>query len=202
MYQGAYQHKATPARRRRRRNHKPTLLLLTLVLILGAMVGTTLAYLFTNTDGLVNTFTPANVTVDIDEPGWDEDKTVKNNVTVKNTGDVEAYIRAAVVVTWQDAEGNVYPTAPVEGTDYTVTWTMSGWVKYGGFYYYTSPVAPSKSTGVLLTECKVKDGATPPDGYHLSVEILASAIQSQPATAVQEAWGMTVDSNGNLSVGG
>lgn len=202
MYQGAYQHKATPARRRRRRNHKPTLLLLTLVLILGAMVGTTLAYLFTNTDGLVNTFTPANVTVDIDEPGWGEDKTVKNNVTVKNTGDVEAYIRAAVVVTWQDADGNVYPTAPEEGTDYTVTWTKDGWVKYGDFYYHTSPVAPNQSTGVLLTECKVKDDATPPDGYHLSVEILASAIQSQPATAVQEAWGMTVDSNGNLSVGG
>lgn len=202
MYQGAYQHKATPARRRRRRNHKPTLLLLTLVLILGAMVGTTLAYLFTNTDGLVNTFTPANVTVDIDEPGWEDGGKVKNNVTVKNTGDVEAYIRAAVVVTWQDADGNVYPTAPVEVTDYTVSWTMDGWVKYGGFYYYTSPVAPSKSTGVLLTDCKVKDGATPPDGYHLSVEILASAIQSQPATAVQEAWDVTVDSNGNLSVGG
>lgn len=202
MYQGAYQHKATPARRRRRRNHKPTLLLLALVLILGAMVGTTLAYLFTNTDGLVNTFTPANVTVDIDEPGWDEDKTVKNDVTVKNTGDVEAYIRAAVVVTWQNDKGEVYPTAPVEGTDYTVSLTMSRWVKYGDFYYYTSPVAPSKSTGVLLTDCKVKDGATPPDGYHLSVEILASAIQSQPATAVREAWGVTVDSNGNLSVGG
>lgn len=172
---------------RNRRSQKPSVLLVALVLLLGAVVGTTIGYLFTKTDPITNTFTPSGVTVKIDE---DFDDGVKNNVKVGNTGDVEAYIRAAVVVTWQDEEGNVYPTAPVEGTDYTVTWTMDGWKKHtDGFYYYTSAVAQGASTGILLTDCKPAEGKTP-DGYHLVVEILASAIQSKPKDAVTEAWGV------------
>lgn len=188
MYQGAYQSKKPPVRRRRRRSHKPTLLMMALAIVLGAFVGTTVAYLFTNTDALTNTFNPAKVTVDVPE---DFDKNVKDNVKVKNTGDIEAYVRVAVVVTWQDDKGNVHPTAPVTGTDYTVTFpTNTGWVKHtDGFYYYTSAVASDKTTGILLTECKPVAGKAP-EGYHLSVEILASAIQSEPASAVVEAWGV------------
>lgn len=180
---------------RNRRSQKPSVLLVALVLLLGAVVGTTIGYLFTNTDSITNTFTPSEVTVEIKE---DFENNVKNNVQVKNTGDIDAYIRAAVVVTWQDKDGNVYATAPVENTDYTVTWTMTDWVKSGNYYYYTKSVAPGTSTGVLLTECKLKDGVTPPDGYHLVVEILSEAIQAEPVTAVQEAWGVTI-SGGNVA---
>lgn len=185
MYQGSYQN--NPQRRRRRRSRKPTLLMLALAILLVAVVGTTIAYLFTNTGSITNTFTPASVTTKITE---DFKNNVKDNVQVQNTGDVEAYIRAAVVVTWQDDSGNVYPTAPVEGTDYTVTYPGNGWVKHtDGYYYYTSPVAAGASTGILLTDCKPVEGMTPED-YHLVVEILASAIQSKPANAVTEAWGV------------
>lgn len=200
MYQGAYQSKKPPVRRRRRRSHKPTLLMMALAIVLGAFVGTTVAYLFTNTDALTNTFKPANVTTEITE---DFKNNVKNNVQVKNTGDIDAYIRAAVVVTWQDDKGNVHPTAPVADTDYTVTFpTNTGWVKHtDGFYYYTSAVASDKTTGILLTDCKPAEGKAPA-GYHLSVEILASAIQSEPASAVQDAWNVTVKTDGTLNVGG
>lgn len=197
MYQGSYQN--NPQRRRRRRNRKPTLLMLTMAILLVAVVGTTIAYLFTNTGSITNTFTPASVTTEITE---DFNGTVKNDVKVKNTGDVEAYIRAAVVVTWQDDAGEVYPQTPVAGTDYTVSYPGNGWVQYtDGYYYYTSPVQPRDSTGILLTDCKPVDGRTP-ENYHLVVEILASAIQSKPESAVQEAWGVSVGQNGNLSVGG
>ncbi len=192
MYQGSYQN--NPQRRRRRRNRKPTLLMLALAILLVAVVGTTIAYLFTNTDSITNTFTPASVATDIDEDFKGE---VKNNVKVKNTGDVDAYIRAAVVVTWQNDTGEVYPTAPVEGTDYTVTWTKDGWVEYGGYYYYTSAVAPNASTGILLTDCKPVEGKTP-ENYHLVVEILASAIQGKPDSAVTDAWGVTI-ANGTVT---
>lgn len=184
MYQGSYQNNP---QRRRRRNRKPTLLMLALAILLVAVVGTTIAYLFTNTGSITNTFTPANVTTEITE---DFNNNVKNNVQVKNTGDVEAYIRAAVVVTWQNDAGEVYPTAPVEGTDYTVSYPGNGWVKHtDGYYYYTSPVAAGASTGILLTDCKPVDGKAP-DDYHLVVEILASAIQSKPDNAVTDAWGI------------
>lgn len=187
MYEGAYAQKRKPVRRRRRRTQRPTLLLTALVLIFGALVGSTVAFLFTNTDPLTNTFAPANVTTEITEDFKDN---VKDNVQVKNTGDIPAYIRAAVVVTWQNDKGEVHPTTPVEGTDYTVTWTMDGWKKHtDGYYYYTSAVAAKASTGILLTECKPVEAKTP-DGYHLVVEILASAIQSEPASAVTDAWGV------------
>lgn len=187
MYEGAYTQKRKPVRRRRRRTQKPTLLLVALVALLGAVVGSTVAYLVADSGPIINTFTPTKITTDIDEDFKGE---VKNNVKVTNTGDVDAYIRAAVVVTWQDDSGNVYPATPAEGTDYTVTWTVDGWVKHtDGYYYYTTAVAPGGSTGVLLTDCKPVEEKTPED-YHLVVEILASAIQSKPESAVTEAWGI------------
>lgn len=196
MYQGNYVNKRKP--RRRYRSKKPSALLIALVAILGALVGTTIAYLFTNTGSITNTFTPGNVTTTITE---DFDGKVKDYVKVENTGNVEAYIRATVVITWQDDKGNVYPTAPVKDTDYTVTWTNTNeWVEHGGYYYYTSAVAPNESTSVLLTACKPLD--TAPEGYHLVVEVLASAIQSKPADAVQAAWPVTVNTDGTLNVGG
>lgn len=187
MYQGAFEKKRTPVKKRRRRGRKPTLLMMALVIALGAFVGTTLAYLVTNTAAVANTFNPVKVSTDIEEPNWDHK--VKNNVTVKNTGDISAYIRAAVVITWQDDAGHVHPDTPVAGTDYNITWTKDGWVEKDGFYYYTSPVAPNQSTGVLLTGCKPVEGKAP-TGYHLSVEILSSAIQSEPKSVVTEAWGV------------
>lgn len=194
MQQGAYQRKRHPARRRRSR--KPTLLMMALAIALGAVVGSTVAYLFTNTDAMTNTFSPAHVTCEVAE---DFNGSVKSNVKIRNTGDIDAFIRATVVVTWQDSAGNVHPTAPVAGTDYTVSFPQNtGWVKNGNYYYYTSAVAPNKLTGVLFTDCKPVEGKAPA-GYHLSVEILASAIQSVPENVAEDVWGVdptTLGGNG------
>lgn len=188
MYHGVYDNQRQ-RRRHRRRNQKSIALLVAMVMVLGAFVGATVAYLFTSADSIVNTFTPASVTTEITE---NFDKEVKNNVQVKNTGDISAYIRAEVVVTWQNEKGEIAPTVPVRGTDYNVTFPNgTGWVEHEGFYYYTSAVAPQASTGVLLTACQPVEGKAPA-GYHLSVEILASAIQSEPQEAVQEAWNVTI----------
>ena len=54
-------------------------------------------------------------------------------------------------------------------------------------------------TPILIKSCKPNDGRNP-EGYALSVEILADAIQSEPAKAVKEAWGMTVQ-NGRITAG-
>lgn len=172
--------------RRHIKKSKPSLLLISLVIILGVLVGSTVAYLITNTDPVKNSFVAAGITTQIEE---NFDGTTKNNVTVKNTGDVEAFIRATVVVTWKNGS-NIYPTAPVLGTDYTVTYPANtGWVKNGGYYYYTSAVAPDGLTGELLTDCKPLHAA-PDENYTLHVEILTEAIQSRPITAVTEAWGV------------
>ena len=65
------------------------------------------------------------------------------------------------------------------------------WVKGNdGYFYYRTPVAPGNSTGESLLSCTpyYPEGVDPQ--YILSVEILATAVQSTPASAVQEAWGV------------
>ena len=188
MYQGKHYQKNEHVEKRSRAK-KPLAALVALVLIIGAVVGGTLAYLAARTDAIVNTFNPTKVDITVEE---NFNGTTKEDVKIKNNGDTEVYIRATYVVTWKDATGKeVYPTQPVEGTDYSIALNLSeGWVQYGGYYYYTEPVAPDASTGVLITSCAPVAGRAP-EGYFLSVDVLASAIQSTPAKAVTEAWGVT-----------
>lgn len=179
---------------------KVSLLLVSLVLIAAIAVGSTVAFIATSTEPITNIFNPANVTIDIDEK---YENGVKTDVKVKNTGNTDAFIRAQIVVTWKDKDGNVSATKPVRGTDYTMTLNEADWFQgTDGFYYCKTSVAPDASnnlTPVLIKECKKVDGVTPPEGYDLSVEIIASGIQSTPDSAVKEAWGMTVDANGQLT---
>lgn len=176
---------------------KVSLLLVSLVLIAAIAVGSTVAFIATSTNSITNTFNPANVTIDIDEKF---ENGVKTDVQVKNTGNTDAFIRAQIVVTWKDTNGNVSATKPVLGTDYTMTLNEADWFQgTDGFYYCTKSVAPNGgSTPVLIEKCE-KTG-TPPDGYDLSVEIIASGIQSTPASAVEEAWKVvSVSNDGTLT---
>lgn len=170
-------------------------LVVSLLALLLAVAGGTLAWL-TAQDSVSNTFTPAHVTCNVEETFQDG---TKSDVSIKNTSDIPVYIRASIVVTWKDSSGNVYGQLPVAGTDYTMTMANdSKWVPNGGYYYYTSPVAVGDTTGTLINKCVVSATAEKPNGYDLSVEIIAEAIQSQPDRAVQQAWGVTI-SGGNVT---
>lgn len=194
MYKGKY------SNRKKRRLAPWAALALALVLTLS--VGGTIAYLITDTGPVTNTFTPGNVACEVIEPGWKDGHTTKENVTIQNTGNTDAYIRAAIVVTWQNASsGNVLGKAPVLGSDYTLQLaTDTGWdiTTSDGYYYYATAVSANNSTGILINECKVLKSA-PAEGYTLCVEVLADAIQATPINAVKDAWGVTVDANGNIS---
>ena len=159
-------------------------------------IGGTLAYIIVNTVSVENKFTPGEVRCEVLE---DFDKITKSNVRIKNTGNTAAYIRATYVVTWQKDDGTVNGKMPVVGTDYTIVFAdNTGWNKIGDYWYYTSPVAAGGETGVLIASCKLAEGAAVPTGYHLSVEIIASAIQSEPASVVAEKWHVAVD-NGKIT---
>lgn len=174
---------------KRSRAKKPLAALVALVLIIGAVVGGTLAYLAARTDAIVNTFNPAKVDITVEE--YFKDST-KKDVKITNTGDTEVYIRATYVVTWKDAAENVYPEQPQPGVDYNISLNPEqGWFNYKGYYYYTAPVAPRASTGVLIDLCTPVEGRAP-EGYTLSVNVLASAIQSVPAEAAGQAWGVSI----------
>lgn len=167
-------------------------LLVSLVLVLSAAIGGTLAWLIDKTDKVNNQFTPSEVTTKVEETF---NGNVKSNVKIKNTGDTEAYIRAAVVVTWQDASGNISHKKPVAGTDYNITFPEnSGWeLAADGYYYYKQPVkseaedSANCTTAVLFTDCSPIEGRAPADCF-LTVEVLSSGIQSVPTKVVTEQW--------------
>ena len=155
--------------------------LLALVLILVCTVGGTVAYLVTHTDPVVNTFTPGEVSCQVEEKF--EGNNVKTEAVVKNTGNVPAYIRVAVVANTIDAQGNItgMETLPAGWLN------TEDWTKSGDFYYYKGVVQPGDVTDNLLNADINLEG--------IQVTILASAIQSMPDDAVKEAWKMSYDSS-------
>ena len=182
----------------------PVLVAALAVTLLVTVAGT-FAFLVDDDGPVKNQFIPSSVPNKVVE---EFDGEVKDNVVIKNEGNIDAYIRAAVVVNWVDKDGNIYGTAPVEGEDgdYSMTWsglaTNGGWAKgLDGFYYYLSRVVPDGTTNVLFTDCKpLVDNTTQttlnqPEGYSLSVEIVAQSIQADGVDAAGEhpvvlAWGV------------
>lgn len=178
------------------RLNKAAVLIMAVLLLLGAAVGSTVAFLIDKTEPVTNTFTYAKVSCEVTEK-FAQNK--KEDVRVKNTGTIDAYIRATYVVNWVDAQGNIAASDP-EGYSYSLTKNLdSKWIEKDGYFYYTSPVAPGASTQGSLLTCTVVTSPESPE-YTLSVEILAEAIQSTPDKAVQEAWGVTVNVGGKLAV--
>ena len=187
------------------------------------LVGGTIAFLSAETGTVTNKFTPGEVTTAVVETNTDAG--AKTNVFVKNTGNVEGYIRAAVVVTWQNESGQVYGSAPVSklevtGDDpYNYEIVLSDSENDGksgewklasdGFYYWTEPVKSMEEadndcgTGYLILSCE-QVGEAPAPGYFLCVEIIASGIQSLPASVVADEWKSGVsgvdDETGVLSI--
>lgn len=186
MYNGSH---AKANNKPRIRMNKLAILFIAVVMLIGAVVGSTVAFLVTETAPVENKFTYAKLSTEITE---DFNGATKSNVRIKNTGDTAVYVRATYVVTWRDMSGNIVPSVP-GGYSYSLEENPDGkWKKIGDYFYYPTPVESKSSTlGSLLT-CTV----THPDNpeYVLNVEILASTIQSTPENAVTEAWGVTPSS--------
>lgn len=124
----------------------------------------------------------------------------KENVTVTNNADYSVYVRAAVVATWQDKDGNVYPVAPND-TDYDITYNMSDWEQSSdGYWYYGQAVTSGGKTTPLITSCEPIKSA-PTDGFTLHVNIISQSIQSAGMTdsgnvsAIQDAWNHSPQNN-------
>lgn len=168
---------------------KHLILLVSLVLIFTLAVGGTLAYIATHTSEVINTFTPAKTEVNIDEDFQDE--TVKSNVKVENTGNIPAYVRAKIVITWKDKDGNVLAQKPADA-DYTMEFpSPSNWVQHSdGYYYYTKVLNPEDKTTNLIDRCvaHTKNGE-----YDLSVEILAQSVQAEPADVIEKTWKVSIN---------
>ena len=168
---------------------RKTALILSLCLIFALAVGTTFALLKASTAPVENTFTAAKSGTDIVE---ELDGNQKKSIVVKNTGTAVSYVRVKLVMNWVDENGNV-SAEPVNITP-SIT---DNWFLKDGIYYYKMPVAAKDFTTNLLQTPITQDAA--PEGYHLEVTVLAESIQAAPSAAVQQSWGVGVDSNGYLT---
>ena len=166
------------------------MLILSALILLCTVIGITVAYIKATADPIENTFAPAVVSCEINE-AFDGEK--KENVTVKNTGNVKAYIRAAVTITWQTETltNVILATSPKENVDYKITMGDTKWNRGAdGYWYYSDAVSPNDFTGALFS--LVQPTSEAPAGYKLSVTVLCEAIQSDPLQAVAEAWNVSV----------
>lgn len=166
--------------------NRATVLLVAVLMLISVVAGSTVAYLVDRTNTVENTFEYATVSCKVTE---NFDNTTKSNVKVKNTGTTDAYIRATYVINWLDKDGKTIVASVPAGYSYRLEDPTDDWKEIDGYYYYLKPVAPGKSTEGSLLTCTVSHPTNPE--YTLSVEILATAIQSQPVSAVKDAWGVT-----------
>lgn len=186
-------------------------LLIALVLLAAAGVGATVAFLHMKTDSIQNDFTYGKVSCEVLESFEKEDDFyAKRDVRIKNTGNTDAYIRVLLVFTWKDQDGNVFVNRPEADRDYQINLALSnGWIvsnnDIGAYIYYKYPVVPGEKTPILIDGVRQAAGVIGPENgkYALSVEIIADAVQAEPAEAVTDAWDeATVGADGALTIRG
>ncbi len=188
-----------------------TILIITAIAIVAiTSISLVAAYMFKRSSELENQFTPAIVQCDVVENFDTEGKaSEKTSVKVKNTSNIDAYIRLRVVMYWQDSKGNpVGRTSPENKFGGDWKYDTENWIydEAEQTFYYKKTVSPEASTLELFAKdfdgirLEAKDEEF--DGqiytYHPVIEFIAEAIQSKPTDAVLS-WDVTLDSSGNIS---
>ena len=201
MYKGQFEGKhdetkARPVRRKAHHTGRLTAMVIATALLLALAISGTVAWLTTKDAPITNTFNPSKVACEVTESF---NGTVKSNVNVKNTGDIDAYIRVKLVTYRTNEKGQ-----HIGGTAEIPAFTPgAGWVAYNGYYYYTKPVAPNaQPENALISSINLTEKYIDADGGKQAIDVMAEAIQSVPEAAVKAAWGegFSIANDGSLNV--
>lgn len=179
---------------------KPATLLVSLLLIFGVVACGTLAYIFVSSVLLNNSLKVVSVSSEVVESF---DGTTKSNTKIKNTGDIDAWIRVAIVPTWEVYESSQYKAVNESASlsDLNISINTSNWFEKNGFYYCKTKIPPNQSTPALINSASVRNNSVGYQaGYHMNLQILCEAIQAEPETTVTNAW-QTVNVAGGSLVG-
>ena len=192
MYKGNYSSR-NKNRKRRLRWHKEFVLLMSVVVLLVGVAGGSLAYLFTNSDPVTNTFLPAHVD-SIPVESMNAGKTEKTNIGAKNTSNIPAFLRATLSIYWEKDGDEFEILAATPSYDYKENLGNSGWFKIGDTYFYNTAVAAGDTTPTSFMNSIIVKGENP-EGYHLVVDVLTEAIQAEGVSKdgkhpVEIAWGV------------
>lgn len=188
--------------RKPKRSIKPFLIAFCVCILACAAVSGSLAWLTSTPEHVVNSFIPGVVTIEVDETF---DHSTKYDVSIKNTGNVPAYIRVALIPAWVDDKGNIAakPVSLELNDDCNIAWGKDGngyeadwFIGSDGFYYCKTVINPGDYTPILIKSCTVKDGE---HKYDFELQIIASAVQSLPTSTVGEVWPVVVGTDGTLA---
>lgn len=170
------------------------------VLSIAAAVGLTLAFMFKKAEK-TNRFIPAEVSCAVREKTDGSEVTgiaavgsEKSDIRVENTGNVREFLRLKMVSYYVDANGDIVGTV---SSQYPTLSLENGWIAGANHtYYYPFPTDPGGMTEILcepfsLGQTQLADGKT----VYQVIEVIAEAVQAEPISAVQEAWGVTVTNN-------
>ncbi len=167
-----------------------------MALVAAVSIGATVAYL-TSQDNADNVFTIGNVTIDLQEPGWDANlgassaldiepgMSTEKDPQVKNVGKNDAYIRVKVSI--PQLKGEDLFQYSVNGTDFgkeyynTTDWVMEETAEPGVYYfYYNKILAPTQTTGKIFNHVKLDAALAIEDTIEeTNIEVYAEAVQTK-----------------------
>ena len=210
---------------------KKRLILISSIIAMAVMlaVGSTAAFLARQSQDMTNNFTPGTVSIDTKENSSDTpessnvvsestDSGAKKEVQIKNTGNIDAYVRVKLVPSWKYTDTESIAHADAESFSLTMNepqdnlidcggvtlvlaedWS-SNWIYKDGTFYYKAPVKPGAMTTLLLKEVQMEEESKFDD---LQVDVISEAIQKTDGaeqTALIQAWGdgFTFDAQGNI----
>ena len=173
------------------------LMIAVVALCIVAAVGLTLAFMFKKAEK-TNRFIPAEVSCAVREKLDNNEVTgtaavggEKADIRVENTGNVKEFIRLRLVSYYVDSNGDIAGTAASQYPNLTL---KNGWIAGANHtYYFPYSVEPGEATEILcepfaLGQTQLENGTT----VYQAIEVIAEAVQAEPISAVQEAWGVTV----------
>lgn len=172
--------------------------------VLTAVIGSTLALLIDKPPQAVNTLEVGRVTCQVNEQF---NQNVKQNVSIKNTSNISAYIRVKLIPIWRNTDGTgtgipvAAPTFSSGDASYSVTWASgynSNWFYKNGYFYCKQPIAAGANTPNLVGSFAPAAGLGQPyAGKQLELQVICSAIQAGGTDAVN-VWGVTRAADGSL----
>lgn len=182
---------------------KKILLLAALAICTATIASGTLAY-YTSQDQAHNVITSGKVAIELVEKTLDGNTkvdfpkegidgvmpgtSVSKIVSVKNTGDADAWIRVAVDMEIHDQ--NASPSNPDRKLPLTIDKGNgkidvimldiddAGWIYKDGYYYYKKPVKPDDSTTTLFEKVTfAKEMGNEYQNCRISIDVAAEAVQ-------------------------
>lgn len=137
---------------------------------------------FTDQKVLINTLTPGQNTIEIQEE-FQEPEEVKpeeiyhKKVEIKNTGPVSCYTRVRVLFSDSCMEKQC-----------DLNWNTQEWEEEDGWYYYKNVLRPQETSTALFTQLTIKDGVKKEELHDFSVTVYAESYQYEEGIEYKEAW--------------